>query len=589
MTFCKTERIEGTFLKTKLYLLVIGLAFFAGIVQASAGRGAAVPWTTYEAENMTLGSGTVSGPGYSQNNVQSESSGRKCVRLHATGQYVQFTAQAAANAIVVRYSVPDTADGVGADYTLSLYTNGILAGELPLTSKYSWLYGSFPFTNAPAASSPRNFFDEVRVRGLTLRSKDVVRLQVGTNDTASFYDLDLVDLEEVAAPRAAPANFISILNYGADSTGTHDATAALRNCISAAASQGKSVWLPAGIYKITGLIKLPSNLMIQGAGMWFTTLVGDSALYANAARRITFKGAGSNIHLSDFAIVGKLNYRNDREPNDGLGGTYGRGSTISRIWVEHTKTGAWIINSQGLVMEDCRFRDTLADGCNICVGMQNTTVTNCTTRGTGDDGFALWPANYTQQVYAPGGNVFTHCTGQLSWLANGGAIYGGVGNVIEDCRFQDLTYECGILISTTFPVGTNGFSGTTIAQRCDLIRCGGTAGLQLCVARNGLTRSLAGINLNHLNITDSISDGISIIAPHSNVQVGAGVLSNAELSDVSLANYGLGGRGNALWARADAIGSLTVTHCTVMGTPANALSVPGIRNNAPNFTFIFKP
>jgi hypothetical protein len=122
--------------------------------------------------------------------------------------------------------------------------------------------------------------------------------------------------------------------------------------------------------------------------MWFTTLVGDSSVYANAARRITFKGAGSNIHLSDFAIVGKLNYRNDRESNDGLGGTYGRGSTISRVWVEHTKTGAWIINSQGLVMEDCRFRDTIADGCNLCVGMQNTTVTNCTTRGTGDDGFA---------------------------------------------------------------------------------------------------------------------------------------------------------------------------------------------------------
>jgi hypothetical protein len=56
---------------------------------------------------MTLGGGTISGPQYAPNVVASESSGRKCVRLDVTGQYVEFTAQAAANALVVRSAAAD--------------------------------------------------------------------------------------------------------------------------------------------------------------------------------------------------------------------------------------------------------------------------------------------------------------------------------------------------------------------------------------------------------------------------------------------------------------------------------------------------
>ncbi|MEI9961392.1 MAG: hypothetical protein WDM76_09785 [Limisphaerales bacterium] len=51
----------------------------------------------------------------------------------------------------MRYSVPDTANGTGTNYTLSLYTNGVFAQKLPMTSMYSWVYGTHPYTNAPAA------------------------------------------------------------------------------------------------------------------------------------------------------------------------------------------------------------------------------------------------------------------------------------------------------------------------------------------------------------------------------------------------------------------------------------------------------
>jgi hypothetical protein len=537
-------------------------------------HGATVPWTTYEAENMTINGGTILGPQYAPNVVASESSGRQCVRLNATGQYMQFAARAPANALVVRYSIPDTADGAGADYTLSLYRNGSFIQKLAMTSKYSWLYGAYPFTNNPAAGSPRNFYDEVRVLGLTINAGDVVRLEKDADDSASYYVIDLVDLENTPVPLNAPANSLPITGYGAVGDGVTDCTEALQNCINAAQGQGKTTWVPAGTYLIKGTINLPTGTTIQGAGMWHSKLIGSAALYnTDPSRRLNLNGNGGDIHLADFAVLGFLRYRNDSESNDGLGGCYGAGSTISRIWIEHTKTAAWITNSLGLVVDGCRFRDTLADGINLCVGMRGTTVTNCTARGTGDDCFAIWPADYVTPAYAPGLNVITHCTGQVPFLANGGAIYGGDSNRIEDCLFEDIPYQNGVLLSTTFPVSTN-FSGTTVVQRCDVNRCGGSpadpfAGLQICLQNRGLP----GLNLNRLNLANSIASGLNII-------YGAGTLSNAIMSEVLIPGYNLGGgSAHGLWARSDAAGSLNVSNCTVAE----------YRNDSSRFIFSFLP
>jgi hypothetical protein len=547
------------------------------VVSANAAPGAAVPWTTYEAEDMLVGGGTVLGPQYNPGNIPTEASGRKCVKLNGAGQYLQFTNQSSATAVVVRYCVPDTADGVGADYTLSLYTNGMLAARLPLTSKYSWLYGNYPFTNNPAAGFARNFFDEVRTNGLILNAGTVVRLQQDDTDTASYYIIDLVDAEAVPAALPQPANSLSVTNYGAAADGVTDCTTPFQNCITAARAQGKSIWIPPGSYLITGTVNLNSNTQINGAGMWYSILVGSPSLYTMPSRRVNLNGSGSNLKLSDFAIVGCLNYRNDSEGNDGLGGSYGTGSSLARIWVEHTKAAAWIVNSSGLVVEGCRFRNTLADGINVNYAMQNTVVTNCTARGTGDDCFALWPAPSSGN-YTPGNNVITHCTGQLPFLANGGAIYGGANNRIEDSLFSDLPYGCGLLFSTTFPVSFT-FSGTNIAQRCDLIRCGGYDGgygwrsaVQFVMDNY---HSISGVNLNNLNIKDSISSGLSI-------QGSAGPLTNATATSVNIPNYNLNGITNqhAWWAKCFngcPSGSLTVSDSVV----------PESQNDSSTFTFYF--
>ena len=92
------------------FALLISMAISPSSVRASVG--AEVPWTTYEAENMKT-TGTVFGPKYEPFLVETESSGQKCVKLNAAGEFVEFAASQPANAMVVRYSLPDLPNGGG--------------------------------------------------------------------------------------------------------------------------------------------------------------------------------------------------------------------------------------------------------------------------------------------------------------------------------------------------------------------------------------------------------------------------------------------------------------------------------------------
>jgi hypothetical protein len=547
---------------------------------AVAMPGADMPWTTYEAEKMAT-TGVIMGPNYGPNMVEAESSGQQCVLLN-TNEHVEFQAQAAVNAMVVRYSLIDAQKGGGLDSSLSLFLNGKLVRKIPITSRYSWLYGNYPFSNDPAKAYPRNFYDEARLKDINIKAGDVVRLEKDA-DQARYCVIDLVDLEKIAPPLAAPPDSLSLTQFGAKGN-EDDSTLALRECIAAAQKQGKSVWIPPGVYKIAGDIDIPGNVSIRGAGMWHTIFVGDPAQYASSNKRVRFNGRGDNIHISDFAIIGRLDFRNDTEPNDGFQDSYGANSSISRVWMEHTKAGIWVNNSTNLLVDGCRFRNTIADGVNFCVGMRNSTIQNCAARGTGDDCFAIWPATHAAQTMSPGHNVIRRCTGQLPFLANGAAIYGGDSNRIEDSMFTDILSGCGILISTTFPTQSdkfdNNFSGTTVIRDSQVSRCGGfdpwrawRSAIQLCVDR----RDISGIRISNVEIKESIADAFSVVA--SQGEFGQKTLSDAVLENVSIPDFGIGVNGrNSLWVRWDARGSMAIRNS----------NVGGIKNDSASFNIIQK-
>lgn len=547
---------------------LFGCAWLGSPLAASTPIGADIPWTTYEAEAMRT-SGTVLGPAYGPHRVEMESSGQRCVKLSRAGEYVEFPATARFDSLVLRYSLPDAPTGGGMNSTLRLLINGKSVQTLALSSHNSWLYGAYPFSNDPQQGKPRNYYDELRLKSLTIREGDVVRLEKVSDDGVGCV-IDLVDLELVPAPVTQPEGSLSALELGATGSGETDDTDALRACVARAQEQGRIVWVPAGDYKITGDIVVPSGVTIQGAGLWHTTFVGDAALYGDASRRVRFKLAGTDVHLADFAIVGQLNYRNDQEANDGVVGAGCTNASIRRVWVEHTKAGAWIYNGAHLTIDGCRFRNLLADGVNLCVGTHHSVIQNCTARGTGDDCYAIWPVpsdqGYDERGEKPGHNVIRRSTGQLTFLANGGSLYGGADNRIEDCLFTDISSGCGILISTSFPTRDedgkvdNNFSGVTAVKNTRLLRCGGydhtwawRSALKICMER----RSISGVRISDVEIHDSLSDAVSVVAPgHTK---GEGTLSDTVLENVTVSGVGLGsGAGRGLWIRSDAAGSLTL-------------------------------
>ena len=202
------------------------------------GVGAEMPWMTYQAENMKT-TGTILGPKYEPFLVETESSGQKCVKLDAAGEYVEFRVKSPANAMVIRYCLPDSPSGGGIHASLSLSRNGKFVRAVPLTSRYTWLYGTYPFTNDPKAGKPRNFYNDARLKDLTFAKGDVIRLQKLADD-ASYCIVDLVDLEQVPPALPMPANSLSIVGFGAGGKGQEDDTEALKQCIAEAALRQKN-------------------------------------------------------------------------------------------------------------------------------------------------------------------------------------------------------------------------------------------------------------------------------------------------------------------------------------------------------------
>ncbi|MET0234083.1 MAG: carbohydrate-binding protein [Kibdelosporangium sp.] len=432
--------------------------FVAANESALASRGATTPYTEYEAEAGTT-NGTVLAADRTYKTVQSESSGRRAVRLSSTGQSVGITLTKPANALVVRFSIPDSADGAGQTAPLALYANGAKIRDLSLTSAYSWMYGGYPYTNIPSQGDPHRFYDETRALIGDWPAGTVLKLQKDASSTAAYYDIDLLDTEQAPAAAGAPAGALSITAYGAVPNNGSDATSAINAAIAAGTAQHKPVWIPAGTFRITSRINV-ANVRILGAGPWHSVIQGTAA-------KGGFYATGGTITIADLAIFGDVRVRDDNGSDAALDGDFGNGSSLHNLWIEHVKVGLWVVSgTNGLHATGLRIRNTYADGINLRGNVVNTRVEQSVLRNTGDDSLAMW------SDAAPVTNsVFTFNTVQTPAHASGIGIFGGAGNRAEDNLIADtVTSAAGITVGTRHsPVA---FSGTTHIRRNTLLRTG---------------------------------------------------------------------------------------------------------------------
>lgn len=425
------------------------------------GAGAALPYVTYEAEQAETNAEVLEYATDYLGTIQSEASGRQAVKLDQTGDYVTFTLTEPANALVLRYSMPDSDDGIGTDATLSFYLDGTKNRNMELTSRYAWVYGSYPFNNHVSQGKAHRFFDETRMLfDETLPAGTKITLQKDEGDSADFYVIDFIECELVNSPLDQPENSLSVTDYGAVADDGVDDYAAFVACIEAAKEQGKTVWIPAGAFDLTEKTAIVADgVTICGAGMWYTSLNGAGA---------AFKYQGTS-KFYDFAMTGVSAVRDDSGDLAGFESNGARATniTIQNIWMEHMKVGVWSANTDRMVIQGCRIRNTYADGINLCSGTNQTTVRNNNLRNTGDDCIAIWP-----WLADCSDNVIEHNTIQVPTLANGIAIYGGGDNVVKNNHVADtMNNGAGIVVGSEFDIA-KGFTGPITVESNVLDRCG---------------------------------------------------------------------------------------------------------------------
>ena len=523
------------------------------IPTSDGNRGANVPFTEYAAVKAQ-GNGTAIGPSYNLYTLPAEAVGRTAVTLNGAGQYVEFTLARPANAVDLRYSIPDSAGGTGLTTPLQVLVNGRAAPELTLTSKYTWFYGSYPFTNNPADLDGHHMYDDVRTQfGRTLPAGTHVRFEIANPSIP--VTIDVADFEQVAPPAPQPRGSLSVLSYGADPTGQKDSTTAIQNAINAGSAAGKTVYIPPGNFTVTAHL-IVNNVTLTGAGEWYSVLGGnDVGVYGNLP-----PNPSTNVHLSNFAIFGQVTDRVDSADVNGIGGGL-QDSTISDVWIQHVKAGIWMTGPfTNLKINDVRIQDTTADGINFDGGITHSSVTNTYVRNTGDDGLALWSSGA-----ADSGDSFSRDTVVLPILANNFAIYGGSDNAItNDYATDTITQGGGIQVGNRFSAVP--LSGTTTIDNNTLVRTGTLdpnwkfgVGAIWFYASDG--ENMTGtINVDHNTVLDSPYDAFGFVGDYiPNATPPAYAITNVHINDAIVRNVG------TFVFQLQSAGSATVSNVTATG------------------------
>lgn len=420
--------------------------------------GAKMPYTTHEAENATIENGATIQQSTDMESTAVEATNQTYVELPKKDAAVTFNVTEPANALNVRYTIPDGASG-----QLDVQVNGSSVGNLDLSSHSAWQYlkGDQEYDQAIDGSSARFRFDETRLllKDIQLKSGDKISLVKKKDDNVP-YGIDFIELEQAPAPVAQGENSISIVDKGASANDDSDDTPALLAAIDEAKASGKSVYIPEGRFNFDKQVNIEAdNLKISGAGVWHTQLHFTSDKRYGGG--IVFGHNSNGIELSNLYMDSNLTSRyNEDAQYKAISGTLGKNSHIHDVWVQHFEVGMWIGDydqtgnmkyTDGLVVENARIRNNLADGINFAQGTKNSTVKNSNIRGNGDDGLAIWSSiSDGTNAAAEENNKFLNNTIESGWRAAGIGIFGGKGHEISGNLIKDVFAGAGIRVNTVF-------------------------------------------------------------------------------------------------------------------------------------------
>jgi len=454
---------------------IVTLILIVVTVGRILAQGASMPFRLYEAESgTTAGGATVLSMSAlpSVPTVQLESSGRACVELNETGESVSWTTNETANAIVVRVSVPDAPAGGGITDSLNLYVNGVFRQTVVCTSKYSWIYGDDKMTdNNPSSGTPKRFYDMSRafIAGDAVAAGSTITLRKDANNTAAYYRIDFILLENVGAPLTQPANTLSVVNYGAIPNDNIDDTQAFKNCISACQSQKKGMWIPPGNFHNGGSIINATGINIYGAGRWYTT--NSRIIGARHKWNLT------NCSIQDLYIFNPETGREEAQGHDsGMTIQGAKGWLVERVWTHHCFF--WCSGTDGIIRNSLS-TESWADGINLNNGPTvkvdyegvRLTAQNNFIVGAGDDGIAINAQNGgAANANMVDTKVLNNTSIGVTW-ANGIRVAGGRNSLVQYNLITDVAAANGIRVGKFGTLG-NDCESVLVADNLILRSCG---------------------------------------------------------------------------------------------------------------------
>lgn len=526
--------------------IIFCIAIFVLAISSAFSQGATMPFKMYEAEDGTLNGGASIRAMYalpSAPTVELESSGRRCVELNADGESVSWTTTDITNTIVVRVSMPDAPTGGGITDSLSLYVNGVFRQSIVCTSKYTWVYGVREMIdNNPATGTPKRFYEMERafIKGEPVAVGSTITLKKEAINTAAYYRIDFILLENVGPALTQPTNTLSVVTYGATPNDETDDSQAFKNCISACQSQKKGMWIPSGEFRTQGIVNA-TGINIYGAGMWYSTnyrIIG--------ARH---KWNLTNCTIQDLYIFNPETGREQIQGHDsGMTIQGASGWTAQRVWTHHCFF--WCSGTDGII-RDCRATESWADGINLnnSASVQAThaglrlTADNNFIVGPGDDGIAINSQNGGGAANNMVDTKILNNTSIASMWANGMRVAGGRNSILRNNLITDPSDSNGIRIGE---FGTTGNPCESVLVEDNLIVSG--CGIRATYGHGGITIADGAVaTVQNNRILDSPGLGIDIQT------------CNATISGNTIDNPTMQG----LLVKVAATGSATITYNTV--------------------------
>ena len=375
---------------------------------------------------------------------------------------------------------------------------------------------------------------------------------VGDNQVTTLSQSKIQNLVSDLAAKANNASVVhkdelvfNVQDYGAKGDWSVDDTAALQATITAAATAGGTVYIPAGNYPISTALTLPAKTTIKGDGPDRTIIIQQST----TANGITLTDA-NYITLQDFRLQGPAS-------GSGVGIAITRSTAPAILWQRYKGLYIREFGSHGIA------------GSNVAVStFENITCESNNGHGFHFYGVALSTAGTSTHLSA--------CYANNNGLA-GYAFFKMVYCVLTGCAAD--ASGIGYLIDT--------------CQSCSLISCGS----EYMESKGGsypgigfkITASL-GIGLyntwtNH-NIASSwwitsASQGITVLGAHENEpEASATALVRVDSGcGVTLADYGSTDGPNAPIANVLAAGTTTI-----LNNGSQGMSVAGTASFAGGFT-----